>query len=460
MNLLFRDRIALYNTAAAAVVTLLVFISVYIVVYISAYRHLDANISLEKEEVFNNVNWESDTLIVNMTSERLEIEHQQDEVSPTFLQIVDADGALIFRSANLRDGHLKFAQALTEPAFFNIEFNGKLIRQGQFPMINDKGKVLGQLAIGLPQVESVLILKNLRLTLFIAFPLVLIIFYLVTSWAASRGIAPVHQLIRETGRVSEYNISSRIPLPSRKDEIYLLGNTINDLLGRLEVSLTHEKQITADISHELRTPVTSIRGTLEVLIRKIREPHQYEEKIIQVIHQVDALNKIIDNLLQLSRLDAGNLTINKSPVELEFLLDKIKERWRPSLIEKNCLLLIRIDKDVRVNADAGFLEIMLENLISNAVKYGGKEQQIVCAWDEKGNKLSITDNGPGIPREQLPYLFNRFYRTDASRSSEVQGNGLGLSIVKTLADLQHIHITVQSEVNSGTTFTLHFNSLI
>jgi signal transduction histidine kinase len=458
MNLRFKNRIALYNTAAAGVTTMLVFIVVYFVVYITAYRHLDSDIRQEKEEVFKNISFNGDSLILDMMPERLETEHNQAEVSPTFLQIVDSNGRLAFRSANLRDDHLLFADSLTEPLFFNIEFKGKLIRQGQFPIFTPMGKLIGQLDIGLPQVESILILTNLRMTLCIAFPLMLVVFYFVASLAASRGISPIHRLIRTTAIINDNTIGTRIQLPSRKDEIYQLGTTINELLGRIEISLIREKQITADISHELRTPVTSIRGTLEVLIRKTREPQQYEEKIRHVIGEVDALNRIIDQLLQLSRLDSGDLTVARTEVGLSRLFNKIKERWHLHLRDNKNVMQIDIADDVTVYADQGFLEIMVDIIISNAIKYGNQGNIITCRWNKDEKKLSITNQGPGIPVENLPFLFDRFYRSDTSRSSQVQGNGLGLSIVKKLADLQHIKIEVSSNPDAGTTFTLHFVS--
>jgi signal transduction histidine kinase len=150
--------------------------------------------------------------------------------------------------------------------------------------------------------------------------------------------------------------------------------------------------------------------------------------------------------------------ITKTDVGLCQLLYAIKERWVARMNERSNSLLIIISDNVIVHADHGFLEIMLENLISNAVKYGHDGQQIVCSWNSEEKKISITDNGPGIPQEHLPFLFNRFYRTDASRNSQIQGNGLGLSIVRMLADLQQITISVNSEPGQGTTFTLHFNS--
>ncbi len=449
---------ALYNTAAAAIAMLMLFFIVYFVVYNTSYEHLDSHISLEKQEVFGGITWENDSLIVNLMSEWEEREHQQVEVSPVFMQVVDLSGHLVFHTANLQNDHLLIPDAIDKESFFNIELNGVKIRQGHFPIINGSGKLLGQFDIGILRGESSMVLANLRLTLCIAFPLMLLVFYLATSWAASRSIAPVQQLIKATQTISYSNISTRLPLPSHKDEIHQLGTTINELLGRIEMSLTREKQITADISHELRTPITSIRGTLEVLIRKTREPQQYEEKIQQVIGEVDAMNKIIDQLLQLSRLDAGHLTVNKTAVGLRDLLSAIKVKWHQNLMKKNNVLQIDIPNRVIVQADRGFLEIMLENLVSNAIKYGNANEPIICSWSSESNRLSITDIGPGIPQEQIPYLFDRFYRTDVSRSSQVQGNGLGLSIVKTLADLQLITLGVNSKLSTGSTFTLQFNS--
>jgi signal transduction histidine kinase len=440
------------------VVTFLVFTVIYSVVHIMVYRHLDSEITSEGEEVLMNIRWKNDSLILNLLSENLEREHQQAEVSPTFLQVVDARGRLAFSSDNLLNDHLLFADSLTQPEFFSIVFKGKLIRQGQFPIINEQGKVLGQVDIGLPQGESTLVLDNLGIILCIAFPLMLLVLYFATYWAASRGIAPVIKLIRATGKIGDRNIHTRISLPGYQDEIFLLASTLNDLLARIEVSLNREKQITADISHELRTPVTSIRGMLEVLTRKTREPAQYEEKIKQVLLEVESLNRIIDQMLQLSRIDAGNLQIVKSSVYLARVIYGIKERWQQRMIERNIVLKVDIPKEVTVLADNGFLEIIIENLIGNAVKYGMENDPVICGWNSALQTLSITNNGTIIPKEQLPYLFNRFYRTDDSRSSQVQGHGLGLSIAKNLADLQQITIGVTSEQGKGTTFTLDFSN--
>jgi signal transduction histidine kinase len=183
---------------------------------------------------------------------------------------------------------------------------------------------------------------------------------------------------------------------------------------------------------------------------------QYEEKIRQVITGVDAMNRIIEQLLQLSRLDAGNLEIRKVDIKLFKLVREICQKRNQEMSDKRINLKISIPESAVVIADQAFLEIMVDNLVSNSVKYIGEAGEIVCSWNEDERKLAVTDNGPGIPKEQLPLLFDRFYRTDESRSSAVQGHGLGLAIVKMLADIQKINIAVTSGPGEGTTFTLAF----
>ncbi len=460
MNLRLTNRIALFNTVAAAITMLLVFSAVYSTVYITSYRHMDSDIREEMEEIFSQITTRDDSIILSLNTEWEEREHNQAEVNPTFFQIVNGQGRVVIHSRNLQNDHLLYATSLNSERFFNVEFNGKRLRQGQFPIKNKSGKIIGQLDVGVSQEESVLILSNLRSTFFIAFPLMLLLFYFVTSLAASRSIAPLKKLIEITGKMGYNNMSARLPMPQHHDEIFQLSTTINSLLEKIEVGLIREKQITADISHELRTPLTGIKGTLEVLIRKTRDSQQYENKIRQVIQEVDYMNRTIDELLHLARLDSGNVTLQKAPLLIHELLLKVKNRWLYRFGGKNISMEIDVDSEEMVHADYASLEIIIDNLISNAFKYGYVDGRISCLWNSSERKLIIKDNGPGISQEHIPYIFNRFYKANNPDNPSVQSIGLGLYIVKTLADLQEITIEVESEVNKGTSFSLCFLSKI
>ena len=454
MNFHFKKRIAIFNTIAVAITTFIVFVVIYYVVSFSSFQHLDNDIKAEMEEVFNNINWENDSIQINKMPEWDEAEHQQIEVNPTFIQIVNIDGKAIFKSINLQDDYLLIHPNNNKTSFYNTTINTQKIRQGQFPIINKNKKTIGYLTIGVSQEESSSVLHNLFIVLCFTYLILVFVLYLIMYYVASKAIKPVQKLIQSASQINESNISSRLPLPNNKDEIYKLATTFNDLLNRIENSIEQQKQFTADASHEMRTPLTIIKGTLEVLLRKERTPEQYEQKINEVITQTDRLSYLFDQLLQLARAESNNTIIKKEKIILK---EKIEHLINGGdlLLNKN-QIKYNIPSNCVVFADAALLDRILENIISNAIKYNTPNGNITFEWNEKSNSLLIKDEGIGISKDQQPYLFNRFYRADNSRSSEIKGNGLGLSIVKKLCELQHIKISVESAENKGTSFTLQF----
>lgn len=456
MKLRFRNRIALFTALAAAATIGLVFLLVYGVVYFTAYRHLDTDILKEKEEVLRSLRWTGSSIGIEHLSEWEENEHQRTEVNPTFLQLSDAIGRVLFRSSNLQNDTLFVQPRLLQAAFFNSRIDEQRLRQGQFPIRNDEGKIIGHLSVGISLEEAGAVLHNLGNTLMMTFPVLLAILFLASALAASKGIAPVQHLIRAASGIGETNIDTRLPLPENKDEIYQLATTINELLQRLEQGVQREKQFTADASHEIRTPLTAIRGTLEVLIRKRREPAQYEEKINRVMAEVDRLNRMLDQLLQLARLESGNTSVAWAQVDLAPFCQGLIEKWLTRMEEKNMEFRCQIPVATTVYTDANLLSIILDNLLGNAVKYGISGGLVECSWQAENCVLCIRDNGPGISAAHLPHVFDRFYRADASRSSAVRGSGLGLAIVKKLADLLQLALSVSSQEGQGTAFMLRF----
>lgn len=455
MKFSFKKRIAVFNTLAVAITTAFVFIIIYGVVYLSSYRHLDADILLEKEVILKTLDWKGDFISTKKMSDWEESEHKKIEANPTFIQIVDNQEKMIFKTVNLQSNHFLFNPENEKASFYNTHLGNQRLRLGQFPIKNETGKIIGQLTIGVSQQESYFVLQNLLITLCISFPILLLILYLVIYFTASKAIAPVHQLIHAAAGINDSNINTRLPLPENKDEIYQLGKTINELLSRIDISIQQQKQFTADASHEIRTPLTAIRGTLEVLIRKQREPQQYEEKIKEVISQTDRLNKLLDQLLQLARLESGS--VKNEAVYLNEILKETEFKFSEHIKDKKIRITSAIDASVCIQSDAFFLSIIIDNLFSNAVKYASVNGSVNYGWDSRTKTFSISNDGIEITEQQIPYLFNRFYRTDNSRNSLIPGTGLGLAIVKKLADLQNIVIHVST--TPGTTiFSLKFPS--
>ncbi len=458
MAMKFKNRIALFNTIAAAIITVLVFIIIYVVVNKTAYSHLDDDILLEKKEVFKYIKGFKDEIIIHNIPEWDEDEHKEVNVNPIFLQIVDARGNVVFHSENLLNDQFLFNPNNQQEKFYDSELAGQKIRLGQFPILNEKGKIIGQLTIAVSQKELFVILSNLLLVLLISFPIILIVQYVASSFAASKAIKPVHQLIKTTSGISESNMNTRLTLPARKDELYELANTINELVIRIEKSMKQQKQFTGDASHEIRTPLAAIRGTLEVLIRKQRDPEFYEDKIHDIINQVDRLDILLDQLLQLARIESGVTLANKDRIQLLQFITSLSKKWIPVADLKNIKILVEIPIGATVFGDKMVFELMFDNLVINAIKYGNLNGHVFLIWDTALKTLSVKDDGIGVSEEHLPNIFDNFYRTDESRSSTIQGNGLGLSIVKKLAELQHIKIDVKSQLEKGSIFTLQFTT--
>jgi len=456
MTLHFKDRIALYNTLSVAFTSALLFFIIYWVVYSTSYHRMDEGIRTESGEVLGNLTWSDDSIIVIKVPEWEEAEHNQVELNPTFLQIANIKGRVIFRSGNLQKEYLLLHPSKDRQVFYNGFVKSQKVRLGQFPITNEHEKIIGTIIIGISAETSFTILKNLRLTLLISFPFLLVVLFFATSLAASKSIAPVKELIKTASGIEDSNIDTRLPLPGIKDEIYQLAKTINELLDRVEKSIRQQKQFVSDASHELRTPLSAIRGTLEVLNRRNHDVEHYKTKISDVIKQTDRLEKMLDQLLQLTRLETGILSIKNEDIYLLSFFDYLKNEWSTKLSAKHMQMILNISEDAIVKSDPFFFEIMMDNLLSNAIKYGKDQGIIKCGWDSGKQTLSISDDGPGISPDHLPHVFDRFYRADYSRASQIPGSGLGLAIVKKLADLQKIDISISSNLEIGTTFILQF----
>lgn len=458
MKLSFKKRIASYNIFAIAILTAFAFIAIYGVVYYTSYKHLDDDITAEKIEVFSNLDWDEDQIIMNKMPEWEEAEHKQLEVNPTFIQIVDLKGKTIFKSVNLQDNHFLFNPKNKTTAFYNTTINKQKIRQGQFPIFNSNQKIIGQLTIGVSQQESYNVLHNLLIISSITYICILLILYFIMSFVASKAIAPIQQLIDSASQINYANINARLPLPENQDEIHQLATTINQLLGRLENSFYQQKQFTSDASHEMQTPLAAIKGIIEVLLRKPRTAEQYELKMKEVLNQTNRLSQLYDQLLQLARLESNVLKSNKKQVVLHTSIEKSINNHEQIINKNKVIVNNTVPIEVLVLADSLLLEMILDNLLSNAIKYNKIGGNIYISWNKSEKLLSITDEGIGIEANKLHLIFNRFYRVDDSRNSQIPGNGIGLSIVKRVCDVQNIILSVNSLENQGTTFQLQFPS--
>jgi heavy metal sensor kinase len=453
-----RNRIAFYFVTVTAFTIALLFLVIYTIVSNTVYTHLDGDLAAEYAEISSSILFLDDDLIFTNNFEWSEREHGQVEVNPTFIQVVDAGGKSLRKSVNLRDENLIFHPQQTRGKFYNLHIAGSIIRQIQAPLRSDDGRIRAYVIVAIPLEESARVLANLKSVLLISFPLILLFLYAVSRMIAGRIISPVNTVIDTAAQITRENMNARIPAPPRQDELHKLAETINNLLDRLQDAVLREKQFTANASHELRSPLAVIKGTLEVLMRKQRTPEQYREKIKYVIDEVNQMATLVDHLLSLARYESAGIQPLMGPVDLPRAVEKVMPHFGAALVEKKLAVQSSFQHAQTLTADAAMIEIILENLISNAIKYSAADSTIDLQTRRVGKavELSITNFGAVIPTEQLENIFDRFYRVDQSRSSSIQGSGLGLAIVKRLMDLQGASITAESTPTSGTAFRMVF----
>jgi signal transduction histidine kinase len=245
-------------------------------------------------------------------------------------------------------------------------------------------------------------------------------------------------------------------MPQNRDELFVLSQTINNLLDRIETAVEREKQFTSDASHELRTPLTVIKGTLEVLIRKPRDAAEYEEKINFCVKEVNRLNHLVDQLLLLARFENQKQTLKIEKVYLNAIFLDIIARSSSTIQSKKINVTAEFFQDYYIETDSYLFSIIINNLISNALKYSNSDDSLTIKIVHNGAKIEchIIDSGIGIPTEDLERIFNQFYRSKSSDHPEIKGTGLGLSIVRRLCSLLNITVAITSQENKGTTVIL------
>lgn len=458
MTMSLRDRIAAYYAITTAVIIAVLFFLLYEVAARTTYSHLDGDLDAESLEVLKSIVVLSNQFIFANPYEWQEGEHHSAEVNPVFLEVVDTAGKEIRKSGNLLSSSLEFRAGIHDRTYYNAALSGASVRQLQLPIQSTENRTLGYFLIALPLDEAELLLLNLRIVLFIVYPIALFVTFTVSRFIAGKSITPIGKVISTAEHITKQNLGERIELPPHKDELYRLTATINELLDRLQDAVVREQQFTSDASHELRTPLTAMKGTLEVLIRRQRKPEQYVEKISEVIGEVNRLSSLVEQLLLLARYESEREKKLLKPLDLGEQISNALERMHPALTEHKTKLNFRYIGGHVVKADAHMLEILLTNIFSNSIKYSDEGTLLTVRSEEIDGQIlcAITDQGYGISADQLPHIFDRFYRTDESRNSSIAGSGLGLAIAKRLADIQNISLSVQSKVGEGTTFTLRF----
>lgn len=389
-----------------------------------------------------------------------------EEVSPDEL-IEDAALAPVGTRFRIADASGKWLyQSPGTEAWGDLPDPSRLPKRGRFETVaqNEKpvrilsAKIpIGIVQIGIPLDEFEEMLSGFTWTALLASPLLLILASAGGYWMSRRALAPVERIAHTAADIEAHNLSKRLPIRGTADELDQLSATLNAMFARLEDSFQRMTQFTADASHELRTPVAIIRTTAEVIRRKSRSEKEYTEALDRILAESERTTELVEDLMLLARADANAEDLAPGPVELAALTQAACTEARV-LAEATGIRLAndRLSPCIVVGDDRALRRLLLI-LLDNAIKYskpGGEVQVCLDLCQRGGGRtavLEVRDQGIGITSEDLPHVFERFYRASKDRSRNVDGLGLGLSIAESIVRRHGGEIGIESNVGVGST---------
>ena len=311
---------------------------------------------------------------------------------------------------------------------------------------------------GTPYRQIEVVLHGLLLTLAIYTPFVVFLAIAGGYWLMRRSLQPVDDITERAEGITSTNLSERLPIIRTGDELERLSSALNRMIGRLDEAFQHIHRFSADASHELRTPLTILQLELEAIVHNYPLGESLENHIGSALEETHRMSRIVESLLTISRLDAGEVKLDKLPLDLSELLGRTTSEMRVLAQDKSITLSTYLEPDILIEGDRTRLQQVFVNLIDNAIKYTQEGGTIHVTLHQNDSRIiaEVEDNGAGIPSIALPHVFERFYRADKARSRASGGTGLGLSIVKAICTAHNAEISVKSEEGCGSTFRVEF----
>lgn len=417
--------------------------------------------SLSNQEVLSSV--QSDLREqVQGSVEELEAEGGYLEVDSDFYNMENG----VYLSVYSEDGTFLYGRIPTgfggQPDFENDSL--RTVREGQetFYVFDMSQDIEGYGPVYIRGITSVTRAEN-SFTVTLRFALILlpglaVVLVLLSYFFVRRALLPVRRITDTVKEIrEEADLSRRVDLPGGRDEIYHLADTFDHLLSELEEAFARERQFTSDVSHELRTPAAVILLQSEELLSDPSLSEPQREQLEAIRKKAGDMSAMISQLLLLSRADQGRQVLQKEPLDISELTLMTAEEQQLLADEKHISIVTDIEPGIVMEADESFFIRLLVNLISNSISYGreGGTTKVSLHREEKAAVLSVADDGQGMEEKDLPRIWDRFYRADASRS-DAGHSGLGLSIVKWIAGEHGGEVAVESEKGKGSVFTCRF----
>ena len=377
------------------------------------------------------------------------------------VQIIDGQGRILARSANLGSEKLPVFPLLLERAAAGRTAFDTLPDTSEEPlrMVTLPAQVRGQrfavqVAGSLDDVNQILRAAAML------FALMAVALLAALGWAgarlSSKLFVAIENIVDQARGIEDGNLHRRLPHPGGDDEIGHLVHTLNAMLERIEHAFDAQRRFTADASHELRSPLSRLRAEIEITLRRPRDSGDYVAALRSCLDEVERLTTLVEELLMLARIDAGQERGPAAPVSLAALARDTIDRLAPRARERGIDIVLTDALPAPVEVDAAPLGLVLRNIVDYAIKFSptGGRIGVHIAGAGQGAVLTVQDQGPGIAEDELPFLFDRFFRGDGARAGDVDGVGLGLALCQAILRTYGGKIVVANRAGGGARFSV------
>lgn len=318
------------------------------------------------------------------------------------------------------------------------------------------GRLVNVIQVGM-SLESALSTRNrFLLTLGAVLPVALLLAGGGGWLLARRALNPVDRMAEAARRISAENLAERLADAGAGDELSRLARTLNEMLDRLEKSFQQVGQFSADASHELQTPLTILRGEVEVALRSPRTSEEYRETLESSLEEIDRISRLVEGLLLLARAEAGALRLDRKELDLSQLMEDVFEQCQAHAAARQVELSLGEREPVLIRGDAEHMRRVVLNLVDNGIKYTPAGGRVVLSLNrrEASGRLTVKDTGIGISPDDQKRIFERFYRSAEARSMGEGGSGLGLCIARSIVEAHGGSIEIESRPGHGSAFTV------
>lgn len=344
---------------------------------------------------------------------------------------------------------------LKKEGFRNIKFKKRNLRIINVPFSYKEYK--GFIQVGTSLNPAITILQNRLHAIIISIPIILLLTSFVGWFLAAKILKPVEEITKTARRITHQDLSARVNVERLDEEMKYLAEAFNEMIARLDKSFKYIAEFSSHVAHELKTPLAIMRGESEVVLRKERDPEQYQRAIKVNLEEIERMIKTIEDLLLLAKLNYHPEVFKFEPLDLIVFFKEIHDQSKILASGKNIAVNMDIPQGpINIQADKLHLRRLFFNLVHNAIKFNSSGGKIDMAVKLAGKeaKIFISDTGLGIAEENLPKIFDRFFHIDRKDENIEPGTGLGLSIAQSIAKIHGGEIEVASRLNEGSTFTV------